>query len=244
MAETAPEFTAYATKYTTEAIATRKRLPHAVQVSLLEIIDTLTENPEQFPDRCRPISRDGKIRVYIHPEPHIEVTYEIDQDSKIIYFLHFAAPQMQLPRLLFVSYSHEDREWLDKLKKWLKPLEQAGMVNVWDDSRIAAGSQWKQEIEQSIASAKVALLLVSQNFLASEFITNNELPPLLDAAQQKGVPVLWLALSHSTVFDTAIASYQALNDPKKPLKTMDSGEQDKILLSVYEKIKKSLETVH
>lgn len=244
MPEFAPEFAAFATKYSTEAIETRKKLPHAIQVALLDIIDGFTNNPEALPDRCRPISRDGKIRVYIHPDPHIEVTYEIDQESKIIYFLHFAAPQMQNPKSLFISYSHDDKEWLDKLKKWLKPLEQAGVVSLWDDSKILAGSQWREEIKRNIEDAKVALLLISQNFLASEFITKNELPPLLDAAKEKGVLVLWLALSSSTVSDTSIPKYLGLNDPKQPLDTLSQGDQNKYLLLAYEKIKKSLEAVH
>ena len=58
------------------------------------------------------------------------------------------------------------------------------------------------------------------------------------------VLVLWIALSSSTVFDTEIASYQGLNDPKQPLDTLSQGDQNKIFLSAYEKIKKSLETVH
>lgn len=244
MPETAPEFFAYATKYTTDAIATRKKLPHDIQVVLLDIIDGLTEDPEAFPDRCRPISRDGKIRVYIHPDPHIEITFEVDPESKILYFSHFAAPQMQLPRLLFISYSHQDREWKDKLLKFLSPLEQAGIVNLWEDSKIKAGTRWREEIEKSLADAKVALLLVSQNFLTSEFIIKNELPPLLAAAREKGIPVLWLALSSCTVSATEIEKYQGLNDPKQPLDLLSQGEQNKILLSAYEEIKKSLETIH
>ena len=244
MTPTTVAFATFATKYSNEALATRRKLPQAVQIELIEITDKLTEDPDAMSEYCRPISRDGKIRVYIHPDPHIEVTYEVDKDNEIIYFLHFAAPQMQLPRPLFISYSHQDREWLDRLKKWLQPLEKAGMVNIWDDSRLIPGSQWAVEIEQALAKAKVALLLVSQNFLTSEFITTKELPTLLDAAKKRGLLVLWLPVSSSTVFETTIPTYQALLDPKRPLDMVDKGEQNQILLSVYEKIKTSLETIH
>ena len=95
-----------------------------------------------------------------------------------------------------------------------------------------------------IEDAKVALLLVSENFLASDFITKNELPPLLEAAQHKGVLVLWLALSAIGGKETPIAGFQGLNDPGKPLSEMSEDEQKKILRLAYKKIKKSLEAVH
>ena len=81
---------------------------------------------------------------------------------------------------VFISYSHLDEGWKDRVQKQLKVLETAGIDLVtWEDRRISAGSDWRPEIEQAIDDCDVAVLLVSKNFLTSGFIMGNEVPALL-----------------------------------------------------------------
>ena len=106
------------------------------------------------------------------------------------------APSPSTRTKVFISYSHVDQEWLERLKRHLKPLVREGL-DCWDDTHIRPGDDWKQEIRNALDTAQVAVLLISADFFASDFIDENELPPLLDAAKAKGVRILPVILSAS-----------------------------------------------
>src|SRR5258706_15175147 len=119
---------------------------------------------------------------------------------------------------VFISYSHRDLEWLDRLRVHLRPMEKEYGIDFWDDTRIASGSRWKKEIANALETSKIAVLLVSADFLASEFVALDELPPLLTAAAQKDTIILPLILSPSRFLRTkSLSQFQAINDPMRPL---------------------------
>lgn len=131
--------------------------------------------------------------------------------------------------LIFISHSHKDKRWLEMLKTHLKPFERAGRIKRWDDTEIKAGQKWKPEIEKAIQSAKVAILLISPDFLASDFVANDELPPLLAAAEKEGAVIISLIIKHSGYQNIEnIARYQAFNPPEKPLDGMSSARRNKV----------------
>ncbi len=139
---------------------------------------------------------------------------------------------------IFVSYSHKDWRLFEEFKTMLAPAIQQGLVDIWDDENIPAGAQWKQEIETALASARIAVLLVSGNFLASRFIVKHELAPLLSAARNEGVTVFWIYLSSCLYEHTEIASYQAAHDVSKPLDRLTKPQRQAVLSEVcYDLIK-------
>ena len=86
------------------------------------------------------------------------------------------------------------------------------------------------------------MLLISADFLASDFIINNELPPLLDAARKDGAVIMPLIVSPSRFKSTkTIAQFQAVNDPLRPLITLPKAKQEEILVKMSEDIEKALE---
>jgi hypothetical protein len=136
---------------------------------------------------------------------------------------------------VFISYSHKDKRWLDQLQVFLKPMERSGNIDRWDDTNLKAGQKWRDEIQKAVESAKVAVLLVSANFLASDFISNDELPPLLSAAEKGGAVVLPVLISPCDLPES-LSQFQAVNDPQKTLVDMKKGERDRVWLKVVKSI--------
>lgn len=143
---------------------------------------------------------------------------------------------------IFVSYSHKDWKLFDEFKTMLAPVIQAGLVDLWDDRKIQTGAKWKDEIERALASARIAVLLVSQNFLASHFIAAKELPPLLKAAEEEGLTIFWIYLSSCLFEQTEIGSYQAAHDISRPLDRLSKSRRQAVLSEVCAKLLRTAQT--
>jgi predicted nucleotide-binding protein len=138
---------------------------------------------------------------------------------------------------VFFSYSHKDKKWLERFQSTLKPLIRVNQISVWDDTKIKAGDIWRDEIKQALATSKVAVLLVSTNFLNSDFIAENELPPLLVAAQNEGLRILLVIVGHSLFEETELGRYQAVNDPSRPLAKMSAASREQEIVRICKEIK-------
>lgn len=142
---------------------------------------------------------------------------------------------------VFISYSRADSEWLDLVNLYLKQLKHQHQFEFWDDTKIKPGDEWKKQIDENIAHSKVAILLVSANFLASEFINNEEVPEILKRAKSKGVKIFTVVLDICN-FDeySPLYKYNCINDPEMPLETMDKAEQQRLLVKLAREVREEL----
>ena len=140
---------------------------------------------------------------------------------------------------VFICYSHKDQEYLDRLLIHLRPLEKEGLIDVWVDTRLRAGDQWRAEIEQALDRASVAILLVSADFLASDFITENELPPLLRKAQEQGTRIIPVILKPCRFArEKNLQQFQSFNNPKETVVRMTAGKQEKLYDALAEEVER------
>jgi internalin A len=140
---------------------------------------------------------------------------------------------------IFISYAHKNENRLNELLEHFKTLEHAGIkVDPWSDKRIEGGMNWKEEINQAMQECKVAILLVSTPFLASNFIMTKELPTILAAAKDRGVTLLSVVVGECRFTETPfLQDYQAMNQPSKPLSSLRPGERDKVYMKVIDRAK-------
>jgi TIR domain len=134
---------------------------------------------------------------------------------------------------IFVSYSHKDRRWLERLQVHLKPLIRDLDIVIWDDTKIKGGTKWKEEIKSAISNAKIVVLLISADFMASDFISTNELPPILANARNNGTIILPVILSTSWFSqDRNLSQFQAANRISKPLNLLPKAQQERDLYNI------------
>lgn len=138
---------------------------------------------------------------------------------------------------VFISYSHADSEWLQRVKVHLKPLERNSIIEIWEDTRIKTGDNWKDEIERALGESQSAILLVSADFLASDFIIENELPQLLKIAEKEGTRIFQIIISPCCFDETEnLSQFQAVNSSTNTLIEMNRGDQERLLLQLAKSI--------
>jgi hypothetical protein len=140
---------------------------------------------------------------------------------------------------LFISYAHVDMkptDWLERLTLYLAPLRKRGDVEIWADSKLEAGDQWKSEIDGALQRATAVILLVGPGFLGSSFISKVELPTILESARRAGTRIYPLVVGYCSYRSSELEPYQAFNDPEKPLEALSTAEQNKSLNELSQKV--------
>ncbi|HEX3128919.1 MAG TPA: TIR domain-containing protein [Thermoanaerobaculia bacterium] len=140
---------------------------------------------------------------------------------------------------VFISYSHKDEGWKNKLETALKAV---GIhLEIWSDRQIGAGDAWKAEIFAAIDRAVLAVLLISNDFLASRFIKEEEVPRLLKRLDEGTLRILPLFVRPSPFEEVEwLAAIQGRPTDAKPLSTLRKAQSEKHLSAFAKEVRSHL----
>ncbi|HEX5104004.1 MAG TPA: toll/interleukin-1 receptor domain-containing protein [Pirellulaceae bacterium] len=143
---------------------------------------------------------------------------------------------MPQPRILFVSYAHEDAPWLDRILKAFQEKADPELLKVWTDRDIGTSDDWLVSILQAARQSKVALLVVSRSFHDSDFIRLRELPELLNLYQQGRIQLTWVRVDGVDYRLTRYSEIQSVVAPEPPLENLPPTDQDLKLQELVDKL--------
>jgi len=139
--------------------------------------------------------------------------------------MHALTPHNPEPAELFYSYSHRDEDLRDELEKHLTLLQRRGLIRNWHDRRISPGSDWKGIIDRNLTSADIILLLVSADFLASDYCYDIEMKLALERHELTEATVIPIILRPVDWTDAPFAGLQALPNDGKAITLWPNRDQ-------------------
>lgn len=140
---------------------------------------------------------------------------------------------------LFIGYCHKDLKCKEQITTFMRVLEKAEQVNfhAWSDDDIQVGDNWEKTIAKAIQEAKVALLLISADFLASDYIMNQEIPQILSEANKGQLIIIPFVIRPCPwEFFDWIRSTQGYVDNSKALSGQSDHDAELILTKLVREI--------
>ena len=139
---------------------------------------------------------------------------------------------------IFICYSHADEKFKEEFLKHISGLMRQGVISEWDDRLIDGGADWRTDILDAIATCEVALLFVSSDFLASDFINSVELSEIMKRESEKQISVVPVILRKCVWEKEIFSKLQAWPKNAKPIieHAIDTGERDSAWTYVVEKL--------
>lgn len=144
-----------------------------------------------------------------------------------------------MPVKIFFCYAHEDETLVNKLKTHLKLLQRQGLIDVWHDRDISAGMEWEREINTHLNTAQIILLLVSPDFINSDYCYCIEMKHAIERHIRFEARVIPIILRHVYWQGAPFGKLQALPKDAKPV--TDWRNREKAVFNVAEGIRKAVE---
>ena len=141
---------------------------------------------------------------------------------------------------IFFCYAHKDEELLNKLKAHLRPLERQGFIDMWHDRDINAGAEWEREIHQQLNAAQIILLLVSSDFMNSDFCYGIEMERAMERHELGEAIVIPVILRPVLWQNSPFSKLEALPKQANRIMTSQWYSIDHALLDVAEGISKTV----
>ncbi len=137
-----------------------------------------------------------------------------------------ASPGQSLQKIeVFFCYSHQDKKLRDKLDLHLSTLKRRFSISDWYDGKITPGSEWEREIDIHINRAHIILLLVSQDFIASDFCYEKEMKRALERHAAGEAIVIPILLRSCLWEETPLSKLQVLPTGAKPITTWSNLDE-------------------
>jgi formylglycine-generating enzyme required for sulfatase activity len=143
------------------------------------------------------------------------------------------------PVSLFYSYSHQDEDLQRKLEIQMAVLRRAGTIAEWHDRKLEPGDDWKGQIDRHLTSADIVLLLVSPDFIASDYCWGEEMTKALERHCRGEARVIPVILRHCHWQRTPLGSLQAVPKEGKPITSWP--DPDEALVDVVAAIARSVQ---
>ncbi|MBL0286754.1 MAG: toll/interleukin-1 receptor domain-containing protein [Bacteroidetes bacterium] len=121
---------------------------------------------------------------------------------------------------IFISYSHEDESYKDKLEKHLSILKRNNIIETWHDRKIIPGEEWDKKIKEELESAQIILLLVSVDFLSSNYCYDIEIKRAVERHEKGEAVLIPIMLRKCDWNETSFSKIQALPKTQNLLKIL------------------------
>lgn len=145
---------------------------------------------------------------------------------------------MTTPVKIFVVYAHEDKPVRDKLLRQLRPLADKGEISLWSDHEIKPGAVWDEEIRHRLTESAIILLIVSDDFFASDYIRRVEFETALELQAQGQSHVIPVIARHCGWADhPVLEKFQVLPPEGRPVLSKEWDGPDEPYLKIYEGIR-------